>query len=158
MVGWRRISALPPCLLALDQDCIGAEVGAVELRAWHGGGSLGRRCCDLGSLYLAEASGAGGQQGPTELLHGADSSWEGWGREDSGHQVEPEDPGQHFLLAPGDRNGGERVLASHKRILLPHPAPHTSLTQRRHKYLQIDGQRREGEGWDGGWMGLVTSV
>lgn len=51
-------------------EAVNGGPGWTGLRGWQWGPE---------SLYLAEARGAGGQQGPTELLHGADSSGEGWG-------------------------------------------------------------------------------
>lgn len=86
------------------------------------GRSLRRWCWGPRRSYLAEASGAGGQQGPTELLHGADSSREGGGREDGSYQVDPKDPGQHFFLAPGDRRRRKRVPAPHNRTPCPLPS------------------------------------
>lgn len=52
--------------------------------------------------HLLESSGRGRQDGPTEFLHGADGSREGWSREQRRHQVDPKDPGHHLLFTPAE--------------------------------------------------------
>lgn len=55
------------------------------------------------SVYLVESGGRGRQDGPTEFLHGADGSRESRSGEQRCHQVYPEDPRHHLLLASGKR-------------------------------------------------------
>lgn len=59
--------------------------------------------CVCVCVYLVESGGRGRQDGTTEFLHGADGSREGRSGEQRCHQIYPEDPRHHLLLATGNR-------------------------------------------------------
>lgn len=68
--------------------------------------SVSNACCHLCMCFsadLVQSGGWGRQDGPTEFLHGADGSREGWSGKQRRHQVNPEDPRHHLVLAPGER-------------------------------------------------------
>lgn len=60
--------------------------------------------------YLAQLGHGRRQERAAELLHGADCSWEGWGRENGSNKVDSQDPGEHFFLTSVTEEGRrERV-------------------------------------------------